>query len=216
MRPTTDLAKLRSAFNGRVRHIRKVVAGGWTGQRDECARALAFSVIELDNLVMGSLREFIISSLRGARTASGQRITVSGSFGGADAVAAYVMSVVENVKFGHLGYPAVIDRHREVKIRDPRLVERVLSNCHASNTISVQNALSLNTSLFSDIATVRNFYAHRNEDTWQKVRRQARNKGLLSIRHTDDLLAYQLPGRPVTLIEDWLDDAELFFHELTA
>ncbi|RWA99916.1 hypothetical protein [Mesorhizobium sp.] len=215
MRPVTDLTKMRVAFNGRLRRIRRVIASTLTGPADDHARALAFAVVELDNLVMSAMREFIISSLRGARTATGARVTVTGNFGSADAVGAYVLSIVQAVSFQRLGSPHSVNRRQEAKIRDPRQVEQVLVACNASNVTSVRNALSLNTSLFSDVATVRNFYAHRNGDTWEKVRRQARNRGILTIKHPDELMSYHLPGRPVSLIEDWLDDAELFFDVIT-
>lgn len=215
MRPVTDLSKMRVAFNGRLRRIRKVAVQSQTAGPEERARAVSFAVIELDNLVLGGMREFIISSLRGARTATGNRISVAGYFTSAESIAAYVLSIVQTVTYQRIGSPATVGRRQEVKIRDPREVDRVLSTCSASNVGSVRNALSLNTSLFSDIATVRNFYAHRNEDTWAKVRRQATAKGVLNIRHADEFVTRQIPGRPVSLLEDWLDDAELFFDIMT-
>ncbi len=215
MRPVTDLGKMRVAFSGRLRRIRKVAVQSQTDGPEEHARALSFAVIELDNLVLGGMREFIISSLRGARTATGNRISVAGHFTSAESVAAYVLSIVQAVTYQRIGSPAAVDRRQEAKIRDPRQVDRVLSTCSASNIGSVRNALSLNTSLFSDIATVRNFYAHRNEDTWAKVRRQATEKGVLNIKHADEFVTRQIPGRPVSLLEDWLDDAELFFDVMT-
>jgi hypothetical protein len=206
---------MRVAFSGRLRRIRKVSAQSETGTPEERARALSFALIELDNLILGGMREFIVSSLRGARTATGHRISVAGHFTTSESIAAYVLSIVQAVTYRRIGSPSAVNRRQEAKIRDPRQVDRVLSTCSASNVGSVRNALSLNTSLFSDIATVRNFYAHRNEDTWAKVRRQATEKGVLNIKHTDEFVTRQIPGRPVSLLEDWLDDAELFFDVMT-
>lgn len=215
MRPTTDLAKLREAANGRLRRIRSATASLPGLAPSEAARTVAFAVIELDNLVLSSLREFTISTLRRARTASGQRVQVNAHFGSAEAVGAYVLSVVEVVSFQRLGSPQAIDRRKEVKLRDPRLVERVLRHCNASNIQSFQTALSLNSSMFRDISSVRNFYAHRNEDTWKKVRNIAQSRGILNPVHPDELMGHRLLPRPVTVLEDWMDDAELFIHEMT-
>jgi hypothetical protein len=44
---------------------------------------------------------------------------------------------------------------------------------------------------------------------------RANGMGVFGVRTTDELLKAPLPGRPVTVFEDWLDDAELFFYELT-
>lgn len=211
MRPTTDLAKLREAVNGRLRRIRRVTTAAAYAPAGEASRSIAFGVVELDNLILGSMREFIVSSLRGARTASGHRISLNGQFSASNGVAAYVLSVVSAVGYANMGSPQTIDRRNEVKIRDPKLIEKVLLHYNASNLSSVQIALSINTSLFRDIASVRNFYAHRNGDTWKKVRNQAQGIGALNIKHPDELMSHHLPSRPVTLFEDWLDDAELFF-----
>jgi hypothetical protein len=105
-------------------------------------------------------------------------------------------------------------RH-EPKIRDPRATERVFAACGASNITSLQNALALNTTLFSDLPTVRNFYAHRNSDTWQKAKRKGQALGLFGALHPNDIITAILSGRPVSLYEDWLDDASLFFEEAT-
>jgi hypothetical protein len=77
------------------------------------------------------------------------------------------------------------------------------------------NALALNTSLFVDLPTVRNFYAHRNSDTCRKVLSKARNMGVFGAKHADELMVAYLSGRPVSVFEEWLNDAELFFYEAT-
>jgi hypothetical protein len=215
MRPTTDLGKFRDAINGRLRRIRKVYSSVSLPLQDSDSRSLAFSIVELDNLVLGGIREFTISTLRRARTAAGYRVSVNQSFGAEGEIAAYMMSVVQNYIYVKMGNPTSLNRRQEPKIRDPRDTEKILVSCNASNLASVQTALSLNTTLFSDLATVRNFYAHRNEDTWMKVRNRAQNLGVFGLDHPDGFVTYKLPARPVSIFEDWLDDAELFFHELT-
>ena len=215
MRATSDLEKLRTACTGRLLRIRKAFSSVPTLSAQEKSRVLAFSVIELDNLVISTLREFTISTLQRARTASGARISVNRKFGGEQEVAAYMLSVVASVTFQRLGSPLTISRKDEPRIRDPRLIERILLSCSASNTTALQNALALNTSLFSDLATIRNFYAHRNEDTWHKVRNKARSFGALRLKHPDELMLHYLPMRSVSLLQDWLDDTELFFELAT-
>lgn len=82
-----------------------------------------------------------------------------------------------------------------------------------TNTSSLQNALALNTTLFSSLATLRNFYAHRNADTWRKARRKGIDMGVYAPSNVDEIVKALVPGRAVRIYEDWLDDAELFFQE---
>ncbi len=68
-------------------------------------------------------------------------------------------------------------------------------SCAATNVGALQNALALNTTLFSDLATVRNFYAHRNADTWRKVRRKGQDLGVFGAAHANDLVTSTLTGK---------------------
>ncbi|MNL57701.1 hypothetical protein D3C87_1812860 [compost metagenome] len=98
-------------------------------------------------------------------------------------------------------------------MRDPKNIEKILRSCGASNLPSFQNALALNTNVYRDLVKLRNFYAHRCKDTWQVVDNLARNLGVVSLDHPDDLVCYVITGRPVTIFEDWLSDVEIFFEE---
>jgi hypothetical protein len=111
--------------------------------------------------------------------------------------------------------PATINRKDEPTIRNPKETEKILSACQVSNLAALQNSLAFNFPIFRDLATIRNFYAHRNEDTAWKVRNKARAMGLLNISHPDELVRTIVSGRPVAVFEDWLVEAQLFFDELT-
>jgi hypothetical protein len=156
-----------------------------------------------------------ISTFRAARTASGSRISVSHRFGHEEEVGAFVLSVLSTPTYQRLKSPPRVSRKIEPTVRDPRDTEKVFVAGGASNVGSLRNALALNTGLFSDAGTIRNFYAHRNEDTWRKVRNRAHALGIFGAKHPDEVVTSQVPGRPVSIYEDWLDDAELFFEEAT-
>lgn len=214
MRATGDLTKLYNAVQGRVARLRKKYAA-CLGAPPDAETRLAYSAIELDNLILAAIRLFVISCLTGARSTEGRKIAVIPRMKDEGEVAAFVLSVLSSKSFASLGSPTRVPRQHEFKIREPRLIERVMASCSATNLISVQAAFSLPTTLFSDLPTIRNFYAHRNDDTWRKVKMRANGMGILGVRTTDELLKAPVPGRPVTVFEDWLDDAELFFYELT-
>lgn len=215
MRATRHLGRLNSAVAGRLSRLRQIHTAvlGLGGPRS--LPDVSYLAIELDNLIMAAMRQFMISTLTGARTASGQKITSIPSFSDEGEVAAYALSVLSPVGYGKLGSPQRLSRRDEFKIREPRSVEKVVASCAASNLISVQAAYAYNTGVFTYLPTIRNFYAHRNDDTWRKVKNVAGGVGVYGIKYPDQLLLTQLSNRPVTVFEDWCDDVELFFYQLT-
>jgi hypothetical protein len=215
MRPATDLGKIYSAASYRILRIRRLFSLAKSPNEPRRSEYAAICVLELDNLIIGCLRVYTISTLRRGRTANGQRIATTRPFSHEEEVGAYILSILNHQAYQRLHNPQRIRKKDEPTIRDPRFTERVLLSCGASNVSSLQNALSINTNLFNDISTVRNFYAHRNADTWRKVRTKAHSMGIFGITHPNDLITSILPGRPISLFEDWLDDAELFFEEAT-
>ncbi|HSV57193.1 MAG TPA: hypothetical protein VLH39_08835 [Magnetospirillaceae bacterium] len=128
-------------------------------------------------------------------------------------IAAFMLSVVNNRAFTRMGAPIRINRNQEPTVRDPRDLEKIFSAAGLTNTSSFQNALALNTMLFTNLGTLRNFYAHRNADTWRKARQKAIDMGIYAVYSVDDIVKSLVPGRAVRVYEDWLDDAELFFEE---
>lgn len=215
MRSTSDLRKLRLAFQGRLRRIRESYSTHIEADGRINGKVLSFSVIELDNLVVSTIRYLTISTFRKARTATGHRISVNVQFQKEDEIAAYMLSIVQPYTYTKMSNPSSLNRRQEPKIRDPRDTEKIFSAAGASNLGSLQNALALNTTLFSNLATVRNFYAHRNDDTWRKVRNLSSSYGIIGLRHPDHFVTHVAAGRPVSVFTDWLDDAELFFTEAT-
>lgn len=212
MRPVSDLSKLHDALTSRLRRLRRLynVGADTAAGRPEL---ISFSVIELDNLVLGAMRALLISSVRNARTLSGVRVRSAFSRREESEIAAFMLSVVNNQAFQRMGSPVSINRKQEPTVRDPRVVERIFSAAGLTNTPSLQNALALNSTLFTNMATLRNFYAHRNADTWRKAHRKAIDMGIHAANSVDDIVKSLVPQRAVRVYEDWLDEAELFFEE---
>lgn len=215
MRAVTDLEKLRVAISCRLIRLRRLYSSLPARSRSDRTLVTSVAVMELDNLVLGGLRQFMISSLRGGRTCSGLRVRTNRSFGQEGEIAAYALQVLNSVRYNRLNQPASITRRDEQTIRDPRDMAKVFQACAATNLPSLDVALSLNSPLFRDLGTFRNFYAHRNDDTCRKAYTKGAVLGLTNFQHTDDIVTSSLIGRPVSIYEDWLDDAELFFEELT-
>lgn len=197
MRAASDLTKLHDAIQRRLTRLRHAFASVPGRPLKDRNFVIATCVIELDNMSMSGVREFTFSTLTKARTVLGHRVSVNRMFANEEEISAFLLSVLNSVAYAKLGAPAGIKRHKEPKVRDPKQTEKILNACNATNLPSLQNALALNVGLFRDLATVRNFYAHRNQDTFRKVREKANNMGVAVIRHPDDLVQALVIGRPV-------------------
>jgi hypothetical protein len=75
-----------------------------------------------------------------------------------------------------------------------------------SNLATVQAALSYNSRVFNDLPAFRNYYAHKSEETAKEARKLAPAHGLSPLLRPTEIMCSRLPGRPQTLIADFLDD----------
>lgn len=214
MRASSDLRKLHSAVQYRISRIKYRYISVLKCPKENNDLLITYCVIELDNMAVSTLREFAISCLKRARTLNGHRITINTSFNNEKEISAFILSIINTVRYEKIGKPKSISRDQEPTVRDPKDIKKILSNCNASNLTSLDTAISLNTGIFRDLATLRNFYAHRNEDTWKKVRNKARDIGIVSIQNPDEVVQATILGRPVSVFEDWLAEAAIFFNEL--
>ncbi|WKY30268.1 hypothetical protein [Pseudomonas donghuensis] len=214
MRASMHLGRLNDAAQYRLERLQALynTMGGLPVPQQ--SRRLAYISIELDNLNICTLREFTVSTIRGAKTTTGKRITVNQRMGPDDEIGAFILSVVNSVKYRKLRNPVKVQRTQEQTIRDPKEVEKVLVACGASNLPSLQNALSLNSSLFRDIKFIRHFYAHRSKDTFIKASANAASMGIHNPSHPDQILKYVVTGRPHSVIEEWLVEAKIFYQLL--
>ncbi len=214
MQASMHLQRLHDATQYRIKKLHDLYKSTEVLPRSQQGPGLSYIAIEFDNLNVSVLREFTISTIREAKTTTGRRIKVSQSIGPEEEIGAYVLSVVNQVKYHKLKKPKSIQRTDEQTIRDPKEVEKILSHCGASNLPSLQNALSLNSNLFRDIKPIRHFYAHRNKDTFNKAATRAASMGIFNPRHPDQILRHVILGRPHSVLEEWLIEAGLFYQLL--
>lgn len=214
MRASMHLGRLHDATQYRLNRLKKIYSGMDILPIPEQSRRLAYIAIELDNLNIAALREFTISTIRGAKSLSGARILVQRKIEIEEEIGAYILSVLNPVKFAKLRSPSSVIRTDEPSVRDPKDTRKVLLNSGASNIVSVDSALSLNSSLFRDIKNFRHFYAHRGKDTLKKVRVSANNLGVNFVNHPDEVLKYIAPGKSMPLLEEWIVEAKIFYELL--
>jgi len=210
MQCVSDLAKLRDCAIRRVRTLREIVAPIASPLGSEDKRALAFVTVELDNLIIVTLRQFTKSSLLGSRTAAGYHVTASVRPHTPQEAAALVFNSLNPAGYLKLKSPAAIDEEDELVFRDPKRVEKVLTDYAASNLANVQLALSLNAVVFSEVKVCRHFFSHRMRNTVEQVKVLANNVGVITFADTENLLVVGRPGTGIRFIDGWLSDVENF------
>jgi hypothetical protein len=87
-------------------------------------------------------------------------------------------------------------------------LRKLLDALGSANRSTVTDALSLAPGSVSSLTTFRNFYAHRGQTTARKTQAIALRHLLAPARHPTAILNDYPPGRPQTLLRDFLDDIE--------
>jgi hypothetical protein len=173
----------------------------------------AFTTIELDNLLVMALKQYLKSSLLQCRTISKKRVVCAKPAANPSIAAAMILSILNTGKYKSLKNPMSISGRDEQTFREPRDALRVLGVFGASNTASLMTAMAYNGNIFSEIATVRNFFAHRSENTSEKVRKLSNSIGLIGFTNAETFLTRRRPLTHLTIMEGWMNDLDTFFRE---
>jgi hypothetical protein len=211
MQCATDLVKLRDSVISRSRYLRQLTSPISAQLTSEDRRALAYVAIELDNLVVVGLRQYAKSSLLRSRTAAGVRITSTVNPQSTEEAAALIYRSLNPKGYEKLKNKQKVEERDEVAIRDPKKIEKVLTDYSASNLSNITLALSLNAEVFSEVKVFRHFFAHRAQNTFDEVQLFAAKLGVVGTHKPEHLLMRGRPGTGVRFLDGWLADIENFF-----
>lgn len=215
MQCVSDLGKLRSSVISRVRRLREIVLPIATPFGSEDRRALAFVTIELDNLVIVGLRQYMKGSLLRSRTAAGVRITASVRPASTEEAAALIFRSLNPTGFKKKSNPTTISEKEEIAVRDPKQTEKVFNDYNSSNLPNLITALSLNATVFTEVKVCRHFFAHRAQNTHEAVREFAAQRGVVGVQMPEQLIVRGRPDTGVRFLDGWLADVENFFDLAT-
>jgi hypothetical protein len=102
--------------------------------------------------------------------------------------------------------PGPISHWKEPIWRKPSALELVVLALGASNAPALRRGLAYPTNVFDQLPAFRNYFAHKNESTAGQVSQFIRGYALPGSTNPAEALATHLPGRPQSLIRDWIDD----------
>ena len=201
MRPVRHLTRLSDTVERRLSRIQAIVDRLAVPADFGTDGILAFAVIELDNLWSAFVRSYYLSWHLGTTRGSGTRVHVTP---GAPQQFAHALKQASIALYGRT------TRGRTGRIEPAWHEKRVLvdlaRNVAPALVPHVQAAMSLPSTAFDHLHTVRNFYAHRSEETASKLPRVARAFGLLPTRRARDIVLGVPPGGRSPILLEWIGE----------
>lgn len=165
---------------------------------------VAFAVIELDNVWSSFVRSYYLSWFLAARTRTGTRVRLKSGLPTAfDQAIAFASTTIS-------GAPRKgVTGRMEPPWHEKRVLMALAKACDASHRSQVQAAMSVRATAFDFVHTVRNFYAHRSEETAAKLPRIARAFGVLPSRRASEIALAIPPKGSATILLDWIAEVRL-------
>ncbi|SRR5712691_6312261 len=202
MNLTSDLTVLKHALIRRAIILRELV-NSFSPPLDKPAdRLVTYVAIEALNTWASFARAYYLSCcVRRARRENGARVTLTG---GTIATSLDALFWACRVVRGAKRPPT--DRRQEPAWHDPNTLLRTFAVLNPSNLGEMQAAFSFSTNVFDHLPTIRNFFAHRNDETMLKVRNVARNLAINPSQRACEIVCSTVTGRPQNILTDWLDD----------
>lgn len=202
MNQATDLVILKRSLQRRAVFLRQLINVLSPPLDAPADRLVSYAVVEALNTWASFARAYYLSCcVYQARRASGTNVTLTGATITSTIDALFwAASVVKGAK------KPPIDRRQEPAWHDPNTLLKTFTVLNVSNLNQVQAAFSYSTSAFDYLPTVRNFFAHRNDDTMRKVRDVARHLGINPNQRACEIVCSAIAGRHQNVLADWLDD----------
>ena len=203
MRPAKWSGRLLRPAQRRFQKLRGVVSGiGRRGLSSENERELAYAVVEAWNTWREFARAYMLSSTVGLRL-------LDGSMGMPRAVPASDHEAGRRECMRSIKASTRFRQRNEPDWTRPFIILQLAQALDLSNTPAIAAALSLNTRVFDDLPCVRNFFAHRSRRTFEAAVELANHYSITSPDTPSAFVLSISPGRPQSVIEDWMDDLSL-------
>jgi len=202
MRVVRQTPELYRVARHRLYYLESLLPDQQVGFNRQLDRDVAFATVELLNCWARFSRSMYFSVCSGARDANGVRITTN--VGLTDYLDAQLFAASQFTR-----RPLIrgkVTHREEPNWLDPAILQKLLKQVGASNEATVDAALSLQTRVFRDLPSVRNFFGHRGKDTALKAAAVGRNYGKPGSMHPTDLCLAYAPGRPQSILLDWSAD----------
>jgi hypothetical protein len=208
MRPHKNLIKLQKAAIKRLtklEHLSNNILS--ISSNREIETLLTYITIETLNTWSNFSRSFYLSCTLSAKTVSGKKIIISSTIANFnDAVGLVIPLYKRSATPNHAG---IWHRRHEPTWHDPNVIMKICNHIGCSNITQIQLGFSGGLTVFKNLPTFRNFYAHRNQQTEYAAMQIATQYGISNLlKPSQILLSLPLNRRQILLLE-WIDELRL-------
>jgi len=203
----SEFARLRRSANKRLILLRILADSCVQPVTPVVDQRVSFIVIEALNLWASFVRSYYLScAVMQPLRESGARVTIglAGIHDSVDALAVSIRTLKPRVTWG-----PPWSRNDEPAWHAPGTLVTLARAINSSNQPEIAAAFGYSTKVFQYLPSVRNFFAHRNEETADRIVNVARSYRLNPKLRPSEILCSNVPRRPQSLMSDWLDDLRL-------
>ena len=204
MRASKSLTALQRCALARSDCLRLVAALPKSGSALD--RQTAFVVVEAHSLWSSYCRSFYLSCAFAARDRTGTHVLGRHAAYATEQDALTRAIYAVKPQYQQAGRTGPWTPYDEPAWADPLVFGRALSDLAPTNLGTVRSALAARPAALNQLATFRNFYAHRGIVAARKVQRLATSYRLHTSLHPTGLLNSFGYGRPQVVLADLIDD----------
>lgn len=202
MRPTKNLKRLVVPSMRQMRRLWILLdSQALLSVDDRDPRIIAYSIIELQNTWIEFLKNFYLSCTIRAHLLHGGRIKHRQGFIARPQQALAEAVYVLNPRFRGSNWR----KHRGPNWIQPTTLITLTRHFGFSNQNNIYAAMSYQPHIFNSLPELRNYFAHKNVNTYRTAMNLAPKYGIRAQNPTDIVLAYA-PNRPQTIVQDWIND----------
>jgi hypothetical protein len=211
MKHSRSLAKLQGSLERRIERLEWAISlsGGGNAATD---KIVSYVTIEALTAWANFAREFYLScSWLNAKTSGGVIVQPAvQTFTSERDALLYAISLLKPQFYPSAAASLNINSRHEPTWHEASTLTRLSYGLGFNNNSQIIDAFSIQTRFFSDLPTIRNFFAHRNQRTAEKVLSLAsRHPYGLTISSPYQFRMSLVPGKPDTILNDWLVDIRL-------
>ena len=213
MRTVQHVVRLREPVLRRFSRISNILKEERLRRPDPIKeRAVAYAIVELLNTWSEFARALFLSYALGASDSQGVSVTHN----------IHNMHSVEDALFEASSFSnpsrrlsRPVRRRFEPTWHHRSTLTRLSTHFGFSNLSAINNGLSVQTRSFDDLPTIRNFYSHKNADTFKSAIGVARYYVVPQPMHPTELVLSVASGRSQSIGEDWVSDLQNVIVALT-
>lgn len=215
MRSSTKLLRLEYQSLKRLKRINseinQIISLPQNNHREIRAR-IAYCALELHGTWAHFSRSYFISAMLGCKTGTGIKIFSIHPLGTPitqiDEAIGTAISINTPKKAQNKPLVGPWPSRDEPSWHSTQIWLHLLKQTNCSGLTIIQNALSIPTTVFADLTKYRNYFAHRNEDTFKIAQKLAPSYGISSLIKPSEILISKPLGQPNTLLTQWTIDIE--------